>query len=144
MNDQPQNTAIISESWNPQRGADGKFLPGQGGRPKNSRNRFAAATMQEIKDLTAPAIAALSRQVDAGNMDAVRFVLERVVGRNRMIELEGGSPSNVTEALINGEISTEEAKSIATVVEKLRRVEDMDALAERLAAVEKLLRDESL
>jgi len=71
-------------------------------------------------------------------------VLERIVGRNRMITLDGDQPRDVTNALIEGEISTEEAKAIATVIEKMRCIEDMDALAERLDRVEKLLRDGSL
>lgn len=142
MDDNPQDFPINSDTWNPQRGEGGRFLPGQGGRPKGSRNRFAATTMQEIKNLKDSAMLSLTAQVAAGNMDAVRFVLERIVGRSRMIELEGGSPADITNALVSGGISTEEAKAIATVVEKLRRVEDLDALAARLEEIEKLLRDE--
>ncbi|WP_423212327.1 hypothetical protein [Paracoccus yeei] len=123
------------------RDASGRFLPGEAnkGRPRNSRNKFAASTMQQIKDLTPVAMISLAAQVSAGNMEAVKFVLERVVGRQRTIELEDGTPAAVTEALVGGEINTEEAKAIATVVEKLRRIEDMDALAERLHKLEQLL-----
>lgn len=140
MNGQPQDFAIPSDTWSPQRGPGGKFLPGQGGRPKGSRNRFAAATMKQITDLKDDAIESLTAQVQAGNMDTVKFVLERIVGRNRMIELSGDKPTDVSDALINGEISTDEAKAIATVIEKLRRVEDLDAVVERLAALERLLK----
>ncbi|AMY69061.1 hypothetical protein AKL17_1810 [Frigidibacter mobilis] len=100
--------------------------------------------MQEIKNLKDAAMTALAAQVVAGNMDAVKFILERIVGRHRMIELDGGTPADVTNALVNGEISSEEAKAIATVVEKLRRVEDLDVLAARLEELERLLKGDSL
>lgn len=133
-----------SDTWNPERGPGGKFLPGQGGRPKGSKNRFAADTMNQIKEMTPDALASLNAQVRQGNIDAVRFVLERVVGRSRMVELDGDQPQDITAALIAGGISTDEAKAIATVVEKLRRVQDMDALAERLDRLETILREGSI
>lgn len=123
------------------RNPDGTWASGNPGRKPGSKNKFAATTMEQIKGLKDDAIASLAVQVKNGNMDAVRFILERIVGRNRTIELDGGSPADVTNALIDGDISAEEAKAIATVVEKLRRVQDMDDLTERLDAVEKLLRD---
>ncbi|WP_166507075.1 hypothetical protein [Frigidibacter mobilis] len=144
MTDKPQNFPTNSDGWSPERGEGGRFLPGQGGRPKGSKNRFAATTMQEIKNLKDAAMTALAAQVVAGNMDAVKFILERIVGRHRMIELDGGTPADVTNALVNGEISSEEAKAIATVVEKLRRVEDLDVLAARLEELERLLKGDSL
>lgn len=125
----------------PIRDEKGRLLPGHGmGRPRGSKNVFAADTMRQIKELTPDAITALGKQITRGNMQAIAFVLERVIGRNRMVELDGDKPTDITNALIAGEISTEEALQIATVVEKLMRVEELDAVLNRMDALEKLLR----
>lgn len=142
MSDNSENNRIVTVGYNDPK--TGRFMPGNAGKPKGARRKLSQATLHEIVGMKGEAIEGLRQRLAANDMEAIRFVLERIVGRNRMIELDGDQPRDITAALIEGEISTEEAKAIATVIEKLRRVEDMDALAERLDRVEKLLRDESI
>lgn len=139
MNDQPQNSAIFA----PERDDTGKFLPGSGGRPRGSKNLFAASTLKSITDLTPDALAGLKANVAANNMDAIKWVLERVVGKTgRKIALDGNRPEDVSNALIDGDLNPDEALVIASVLEKLGRVEEMSILSDRLAQIEKLLKGE--
>lgn len=134
-----QDSASLA-NWNPQRGPDGKFLPGQGGRPKGSRNALAVSTMTKIRDMTPAALNKLEEQLGAGNWEAIKFVLERIIGKGRFVELSGDQPSDVTDALINGEINTAEGKEIASVIESLRKVEEIDAVMKRMDELERLLK----
>lgn len=118
----------------------GRFAAGNQGRPRGSKNRFAADAMRQIKEMTPDAMAGLQSNIAAGNMDAIRFVLERVVGKGRTIELDGDKPSDISTALMNGELTTDEAAAIATVLEKLARVEELDAVLNRMAEIERLLK----
>lgn len=86
------------------------FQRGNPGRPKNSRNAFAAETYKKVIALEGDAIETLKRNLAAGSLDAAKFVLERVIGRNRSVVLESISPEDVAQALIDGTISTAEAK----------------------------------
>lgn len=118
----------------------GRFAAGNQGRPRGSKNRFAADAMRQIKEMTPDAMAGLQSNIAAGNMDAIRFVLERVVGKGRTIELDGDKPTDISTALMNGELTTDEAAAIATVLEKLARVEELDAVLNRMAEIERLLK----
>lgn len=134
-------TLIPAMSSGPIRDDKGRLLPGHGmGRPKNSRNVFAADTLRKLKDMTPEALAGLQSNIAAGNMDAIRFVLERVVGKGRMIELDGDKPTDISAALMNGELTTDEAKAIATVIEKLARVQELDIVLNRMNEIERLLK----
>ncbi|HEY0213733.1 MAG TPA: hypothetical protein VGC40_09125 [Paenirhodobacter sp.] len=117
----------------------GRFTSGNPGRPRGSRNALPLQAMRRIQEMTPAALEQLELQVSAGNFDAIRFVLERIIGKNRFVELNGDKPADISTALVNGEISTDEAKAIATVVEKLRRIEDLDAVQRRLVEIEKIL-----
>lgn len=118
----------------------GRFAAGNSGRPRGTKNRFAADTMRQIKDMTPEALAGLQANVAAGNMEAIRFILERVIGKGRMIELEGDKPTDVSNALISGELTTDEASAIATVIEKLARAQELDIVLSRMTEIERLLK----
>ena len=122
------------------RDSAGRFAAGNQGRPRGSKNRFAADAMRQIKEMTPDAMAGLQSNIAAGNMDAIRFVLERVVGKGRTIELDGDKPTDISTALMNGELTTDEAAAIATVLEKLARVEELDAVLNRMSEIERLLK----
>ncbi|RWR24941.1 hypothetical protein D2T29_22480 [Sinirhodobacter populi] len=117
----------------------GQFTKGNPGKPRGARNALPLETMRRIQKMTPAALDQLESQVNAGNFDAVRWVLERIVGKSRFVELSGDKPTDISDALVNGEISTDEARAISSTIEKLKRIEDLDAVVERLAALEKLL-----
>lgn len=125
----------------PARDEKGRLLPGHGmGRPKHSRNVFSAETLKSIKELTPDALAGLRTNVQANNMDAIKFVLERVVGKGRTVEIAGDKPTDISAALLAGELTSDEAAAFATVLEKLARVEELDAVLNRMSEIERLLK----
>jgi len=82
----------------------------------------------------------LADNIQKGDQRAVEFVLSRVIPNGRLVELEAANSGAVADALISGQISGAEAKEIATALSKLKEMEDMDALKERLVQIEQLLR----
>ena len=110
------------------------------GRPKHSRNVFSAETLKSIKELTPDALAGLRTNVQANNMDAIKFVLERVVGKGRTVEIAGDKPTDISAALLAGELTSDEAAAFATVLEKLARVEELDAVLNRMSEIERMLK----
>ena len=122
------------------RDANGRLLPGAPGRPKGSRNKVSVQAISKIRELTDDAFLALADNIQKGDQRAVEFVLSRVIPNGRLVELEAANSGAVADALITGEISGLEAKEIATALSKLKELEDMDALKERLVQIEQLLR----
>jgi hypothetical protein len=53
--------------------------------------------------------------------------------------MEGAEPEDIKQAFISGDLSADEMKSIATAMEKLKNVQDLDDLRTRLSELEKLL-----
>jgi hypothetical protein len=96
--------------------------------------------ISKIRDLTDDAFIALAENVKANDQRAVEFVLSRVIPNGRLVELEAANSGAVADALISGQISGLEAKEIATALSKLKELEDLDALKERLLQIEQLLR----
>ena len=137
MTDNPDNPPTNSAVT---RTADGKFAPGSGGRPPGSRNKVAVQAISKIRELTDDAFSALADNIQKGDQRAVEFVLSRVIPNGRLVELEAANSGAVADALISGQISGAEAKEIATALSKLKEMEDMDALKERLVQIEQLLR----
>jgi hypothetical protein len=83
------------------------------------------------------AIQQLREKLIAGDWQAVLFVLERTLPRGRAIELEAATPQAITDALITGQLTSEEAKNVATVLERLASIEQLTELNDRIAALEK-------
>lgn len=53
--------------------------------------------------------------------------------------MHGLEPADITEAFINGDLSADESKALATTLEKLKNVSDLDELRSRLSELETLL-----
>lgn len=123
------------------RAAGGRFAPGveNKGRPKGSLNLVSRQILAEIRDLGAPAMNVLRAEIAKGNLSAAIFILERILPRTRSVELAGISPTDVAEAISQGEISPDEGRALAATIETLRRIEDIDALTARLSEIERLL-----
>jgi len=132
------------------------FEPGQSGnpngRPKGSRN---AVTLLAESLLDGEAEAIIRKLVEKaldGNSSAMRLALERMLPPKRhramTIDLEGeiNTPADaarasaaVLTACAKGEISSEEATQIMDVIATHVKLLDSAELAERLAALEKLV-----
>lgn len=121
-----------------QRDSQGRILPGSGGRPAGSKNRVSNEALAAVRNMKDEAIAQLQTRLQAGDWNALQFVLEKILPRGRLIEINAASPSAVTDALANGLLTSEEAKNIATVLEKLASIEEINELRQRLEKLERI------
>lgn len=119
-----------------QRLPDGRFAPGSGGRPPGSKNRVSNEALQAVRSMKDLAIQQLAEKLAVGDWNALQFVLERVLPKGRIVEIDSASPSAILTALANGTLTTGEAKDLATVSEKLTAIEQMTELRERIEQLE--------
>ncbi|MBB6012671.1 hypothetical protein HNR59_002016 [Aquamicrobium lusatiense] len=136
MTDNPASSSATVHQL--QRLPNGQFAPGSGGRVPGSKNLVSNAALAAVRDMKDAAIQQLREKLIAGDWQAVLFVLERCLPKGRPIELDAATPSAITGALINGTITSEEAKNVATVLEKVASIEQVTELRERLEALERL------
>jgi hypothetical protein len=138
---------------NPERDTDGHWCPGHSGNPRGRpRGARAKATLAveamlqgELQGLTRKAIE-LALQ---GDTTALRLCLERLLppARGRHVQLDLAPVTNaatavaamarITEAVGYGEITTDEAASLASVIEAGRRMVETADLERRVTELEK-------
>lgn len=118
---------------------NGQFALGNSGRPKGSKNRVSNAALQAVKGMTDDAIVQLKQRLDAGDWQAITFVLERILPRGRLIELNGVSPDEIMNQMLSGSITTVEAKDIAAALKSLNEINDVKEIRDKLAFLEKIL-----
>lgn len=140
---------------NEDRGPDGKFLPGNSGRPKGSRHKVTMAIEALMEGqwsgLTKTAIALALR----GDTTALRLCFERIAPPRRgrvtpvadfpVPKTAADIPAalmHLTNAVTSGEITAGEADEIAKLIDRFIAAFDAATFAERLADVERRL-DES-
>ena len=116
----------------------GRFLRGPG-RQFGSKNKQAAELMKAVRAYGPRAVEKLSTALDNNERFAIELILKYCLPSARTIEMEGAEPEDIKQAFISGDLSAEETKSIATAMEKLKNVQDLDDLRDRLAELEKLL-----
>lgn len=128
--------AIPPEGRDP---ATGRILPGHGGRPRGSKNKRRAATLetQEAIEALGPAaveqVAVALRRCESW---AVKLVLDRVLpAGGRTIELNSSDPNAIIDAAAHGHISPDEAARLA---QASKTVADAAELKELKAQVEQL------
>lgn len=139
MTDTTLNPAILSD-WSPQRDGTGRFLPGHGGRPRNSKNKVSRDALAAVQGLSSLAIHHLQQRIEAGDMAAIRLTLEYTLPRHgRAIELDSDDPRAWTDALAHGEVSPAEAATAAQALSKLAEIADIQELRTRLDELEAVL-----
>lgn len=128
---------------------DGRFKPGNSGRPKGSRHRTTLAVEAllegEAEALTRRAIEAALN----GDGAALRLCMERIAParRGNTVHLDFGGPVSTLadlrratgllfEALANGEVSTDEAANIGALFDKVGAAIERRELEERVTALE--------
>ncbi len=128
------------------------FAPGQSGnprgRPAGARNRVTALAQRLMDADAEPVIMALIEAAKAGDVSAIKVVLDRVapLPRNRPVHFAvppidtpadlGGAMSAVLQAVAAGDLTPDEAVSIASLVETRRRTIETLELDARIAALE--------
>ena len=125
------------------------FQPGNAGRPKGARNRrtlLAEQIMAEDLESVARAVVAAAKD---GDMTAARIILDRLApvrrGRPVTFDLPAGTDvadlsaafDVVLHAVAGGQITPEEAASVATLLETRRKAAETAEVVERIAALER-------
>lgn len=117
---------------------NGRWLRGPG-RKLGSKNKQSAELMKTVRAMGPRAVEKLAAALDSDQQWAIQLVLKYCLPPSRTIEMEGADPEDIKQAFVNGDLSADETKSIATAMEKLKNVQDLNDLRERLAELEKLL-----
>lgn len=128
---------------------DGRFKPGNPGRPKGSRHKTSLAVEALLEG---EAEALTRRAIDAalnGDTTALRLCMERIAPARRgtTVHLDLGGPvrtladlQRATSALLNalavGEVSTDEAADIAALFDRVGAAIERRELEERVAVLE--------
>lgn len=137
MTDYPQNPAT---SWEPQRDGGGRFLPGQGGRPRGTKNVVSRNTLTAVQSLSSLAVMKLRERIEAGDMQAIRLCLECTLPRGgRTIDLDTANPMAWADAMAEGEISPTEAATAAQALVRLSEVAEIEELRRRIDELETAL-----
>jgi hypothetical protein len=130
------------------RGPDGRFGPGNAGKPKGARRRLTLL-LEAILEGQAES---LTRQVvglaEKGDMAALRLCLQRLVPLRRDVPVEFDLPeiatiadaerasSAVLAAVADGELTPGEAESVMRLLVAHRGIVEAGEIERRLAAVE--------
>lgn len=140
MSDPTNNSPDIAK--NSGRGPDGKWLPGFGGRKTGSRNRISREALEKVKGMSGLAFEKLEENLEKGDMRAIEFILNRVLPQGRTLEVDA-TPDGIRQHLSSGDFSESEARAVATVIERLEKLEKMADLEAKVSELQKLLKDES-
>lgn len=121
------------------RGPGGLFQPGTApgpGRPvglPRSQYRTWSAALTDMRD---DALVQLQQKLDEGSWDAISYILDRTISKNRTYKLGNLAPSTVASMLANGEMSPE-ARDLASAIGKLIEVAQIEEIKAKLDALEK-------
>jgi hypothetical protein len=117
----------------------GRFAPGTMGRPLGAKGKQSAELMKTVRAMGPRAVEKLAAALDSDQQWAVMLILKYCLPPSRTVEMEGAEPDDIKQAFIAGDLTADETKSIATAMEKLKNVADLDDLRNRLAELETLL-----
>ena len=133
------------------RAPDGRFVaggPGGPGRPKGSRHRAQAALDAIGEAGAAEVLQAVLQAAKGGDMRAASILLDRVwpARKGRAVEVELPAVASaadlvralaaVVAAMARGELTPEEARAVAGVLEAQRKAIETAELEARVAALE--------
>lgn len=116
--------------------ANGQFAKGNPGRQPGTKNKISRETLHSIQNLRGEALDQLRSLIAQGDFRAITYILDRILPRERTLELDDASPATITEMLASGEIAPDEARNIATTLAKLSEIGDLVELKNRLAELE--------
>lgn len=137
MTDNERNSTALTG-----RDTNGRFVSGCGniGRPVGTKNKVSQKAMQEIKSMSSDALRVLKENLNRNDTKAAIFILEKVLPNQRTVELDGADVGSIVSALVDGTVSPDEARTISLSIARLKEIDEMDALKERLAQIEALLK----
>lgn len=108
--------------------------------PLSLKATVQAENWQAINALYPAALAALKERLEVSNdITAAKLIVEACLPKGRAVALGDISPAGIERALAAGRISPAEASAMASAVKACREVQEIDALAQRIAALENAL-----
>jgi hypothetical protein len=137
----PPNNVVPISADNNGRDRQGRFASGNAGRPFGATAKHSRTLMQLVQSMGNRAVQNLSDALDEKAQWATTLVLRYCLPANRVVEMYGAEPEDIKQALISGDLSPDESKAIASAIEKLKSVSDIDDLRSRLSELEAMLAD---
>lgn len=113
------------------RAPSGRFTTGNPGRPYGAKGKVSREALEQIKWMKDGAIQKLWEAVNAGERWAIEFVLSKALPANRTIEFEGLTPEDIRAALMSGDISPDEAKTISIITKNTSEIEFLEQIRTR-------------
>lgn len=148
MTKKPENTG---------RKQDGKFLQGQSGnpagKPKGARHKATLAVQELLEGETEALTRKAVELALAGDTVALRLCLDRIAPALKstapMVNLYLPAPDSLADtarafvaAAANGELAPDIAAQLVSAVASVARVEELESLKERLAALERAIKEQ--
>jgi hypothetical protein len=146
---------VTESSAKKQRGAP--FRKGQSGnpsgKPKGARNRATVLAEKLMQDDATDIVQAVLAAAKGGDMSAARLILDRIspLRRGRPVYLElpavktaadvSAAMGALTTAMAAGDVTPDEAATVASVFEVRRKALETEELELRLQALEEKARD---
>ena len=130
------------------RDTQGRFTPGNPGKPRGARRRISRQAEALFQDECAEVARAVLTAAKNGDMSAARLVLERVAPARKGAAVEIGLPpvhgagdvpralAALLAAVSEGRVSPEEAASVASLIEIQRRAIELADIETRLTVLE--------
>ena len=140
--------ADTAQQKQPQRGPGRPFRPGQSGNPRGkppgSRSRITLMAERLMEDDAGEIVKAVVKAAKKGDMAAARLILERIapVRKGRPVRLSipavrtasdvAAAMAAVAIAMANGNVTPEEALTVASVFEMRRKALETEEFEQRL------------
>jgi hypothetical protein len=119
----------------------GRFLPGNGGRKRGSKNKLPRHVLAQVQAMGDQAVAQLWHAVLRGEPWAIQAVLAKILPADRMVAFENFSVEDLKDAITEGDISPSEGKVLAAVLRDIAEVESLDEIRARLQELEEHVRE---
>lgn len=109
----------------------GRFVPGNPRRPYGSKGKVSREALERIKLMNEGAIQKLWEAVNNGERWGIELVLSKVLPASRTIEFEGVTSQDIITALISGDISPDEAKTISAALKNIKESDFLEQVRAR-------------
>lgn len=137
------------------RGSRGRFAPGTSGNPNGRPKSETAALRQALADGADDVVTAVLKAAKAGDMQAAKIVLDRLVppikASAQTVHLAlpvSASPLDIARSILgataSGDIAPDIAAQLVTAVGAFCRIEEFEELRARIAALEVATRPTSI
>ncbi|WP_375779055.1 hypothetical protein ACE103_08465 [Bradyrhizobium sp. ma5] len=118
----PPDLAVIPGKLTAAKDERGRFVSGPANtvRPVGARNKLSSEMLASIKEMRKDAIErlreALNDKESSSHWKALELVLRYCLPPARTVELDDAEPETIMQAFINGTLSADEIRAIATAL----------------------------